>query len=77
MITTGAEPERTIMMSVIKNDFGKSVTVGLGMAAVQAAFLPAEERIQSAVSREYIHSIQNMVSRKCHQEQGKVQHEEK
>ena len=76
MITTGAEPERTIMMSVIKNDFGKSVTAGLGMA-VQVAFPPAEERIQSAASREYIHSIQNMVSQKCHQEQGKVQHEEK
>lgn len=76
MITTGAEPERAIMMSAIKNDFGKSVTAGLGMA-VQAAFSPSEERMQNAASRAYIHSIQNMVSRKCHQEQGKVQHEEK
>jgi len=69
MITTGAEPEKAIMMSVIKNDFGKTVSIGLG-AAVEAAFPLAEDRMQSAVSREYIHSIKSMVSRQCHQEQG-------
>lgn len=68
MITTGANPQAAMFMSNLKNNFGKSITNGLGSIVSQLP-MPSGKRMEQAVRQGYYSSIRSMVNQQAHQGQ--------
>ncbi|RFZ79275.1 hypothetical protein DS742_08595 [Lacrimispora amygdalina] len=68
MITTGANPKQAIIMSELKNNFGKSVSNGIFSAAGKV-FFPTGTQMEKAVQKGYYNIIQSMVSSQCYKDQ--------
>jgi len=68
MITTGANPKQAIIMSELKNNFGKSVSNGIFSAAGKV-FSPTGSKMEKAVQKGYYNIIQSMVSSQCYKDQ--------
>lgn len=68
MITTGANPKQAIIMSELKNNFGKSVSKGIFSAAGKV-ISPIGNKMEKAVQKGYYNIIQSMVSNQCYKDQ--------